>query len=206
MSFQLGDESYIMDPYIILNYDCRNPDGSVPNVKIGRFCSIARNCTFILANHLTDRISTCTLKNGYTHMHLFNHKQGNQTGYSRGDIVIGNDVWIGANCTIMDNITIGNGAVLAAGSVVTKSVPPYAIVGGNPAKVIKYRFTNDIIQKLEATKFWELPTSDILKFNIWSDNIDEFIKKVQTFKSESLSIRSDDQTLDIQIPDHEDSS
>ena len=79
----------------------------------------------------------------------------------------------------MDNITIGNGAVLAAGSVVTKSVPPYAIVGGNPAKVIKYRFTNDIIQKLEATKFWELPTSDILKFNIWSDNIDQFITDIE---------------------------
>lgn len=92
----------------------------------------------------------------------------------------------------MDNINIGNGAVVAAGSVVTKSVPPYSIVGGNPARVIKYRFTNDIIERFESTKFWELPTSDISKFNIWSSDIDEFIKKVEVFKAVSSSKHSDD--------------
>jgi hypothetical protein len=179
MSLITGDNTYIIQPYNILNYDSRKSDGSVPNIKIGKFCSIAHNCTFVMSHHFTNRVSTTIIPNNWRNLHLFNHKQGNPSSYSRGDIVIGNDVWIGANCTIMDNITIGNGAVLAAGSVVTKSVPPYAIVGGNPAKVIKYRFTNDIIQKLEATKFWELPTSDILKFNIWSDNIDQFITDIE---------------------------
>jgi acetyltransferase-like isoleucine patch superfamily enzyme len=193
MALIKGDQTYLIQPYRILNYDSRKADGSIPKVNIGKFCSIAHNCTFILANHLTDRISTYPIKNDNCHIqHLFNHKQGNPSGYSRGDIVIGHDVWIGANCTIMDNINIGNGAVVAAGSVVTKNVPPYSIVGGNPARVIKYRFRNDIIERFEATKFWELPTSDISKFNIWSSDIDEFIKKVEAFKAASSSKHSDD--------------
>ena len=79
----------------------------------------------------------------------------------------------------MDNITIENGAVIAAGSVVTKSVPPYAIVGGNPAKILKYRFSEDIIQQLENLQFWNMPVERIRNFDLWSEDIEDFINSVR---------------------------
>lgn len=166
--------SYITEPYHIESFDSRKENGDLPRIMIGKFCSIARNCTFVIAHHLTNRITTAAS----SHM-LFNHNQGNRSSFSRGDIIIKNDVWIGVNSTILDNITIGNGAVIAAGSVVTKSVPPYAIVGGNPAKIIKYRFSDDNIQKLEDLHFWDMPIEIICTFDLWSDNIEEFINSVK---------------------------
>jgi len=164
-----------MDPYNVLNYDSRNKDGAIPKIKIGKYCSIATNCTFILGNHLMDRVTTSPSK-----VMLFPHNQGNMSGFSRGDIIIGNDVWIGANSTILDNVTIGNGAVVSACSNVTKSVPPYAIVGGNPARVIKYRFSDKIIKDLENLKIWDLPNHIIDKLDLWTKNIEEFINNYQS--------------------------
>ena len=74
---------------------------------------------------------------------------------------IGNDVWIGANVTTLQGVSIGDGAVVAAGAVVVKDVPPYAIVGGNPAKVLKYRFDEDVITHLLALKWWERPIAEL---------------------------------------------
>ena len=76
-------------------------------------------------------------------------------------VSIGNDVWIGHNVIIVGNVTIGNGAVLAAGSVVTKDVPPYTIVGGVPAKEIKKRFSDSVIQEIEALKWWDKPEEEL---------------------------------------------
>lgn len=90
-----------------------------------------------------------------------------------------NDVWIGANVTILDGITIGNGSVIAAGSIVVKDVPPYAIVGGNPAKVIKYRFSQDIIDELEGIHFWDLPLETIESFDIHTKDIRGLIQEVR---------------------------
>ena len=181
MALTTGEKTYIIQPYTILSYDSRKSDGSIPTITIGKCCSIAHNCTFVMSHHLTNRVSTSAIISN--DIHLFDHKQGNPSSYSRGDIIIKNDVWIGANCTIMDNLTIGNGAVIAAGSVVTKNVEPYAIVGGNPAKLIKYRFAHDIIQRLESTKVWELPINDILKYNIYSDDIHQFILDIENLNT-----------------------
>jgi hypothetical protein len=112
---------------------------------------------------------------------LFSHGQGNVSSYSKGDIVIKNDVWIGANVTIIDGLTIHNGAVVAAGAVVTKDVPAYSIVGGNPAKVIKYRFSPEIIARIEALNFWDMPYDEMNRFDIWSDDIEGFIQKVEEY-------------------------
>lgn len=164
----LGHKSYIMEPYHVVNYDSRKDDGQVPKVQFGKYCSVAQNCTFCLCNHLTDRVTTAG-----TDRMLFGHGQGNTHSYARGDIIVQNDVWIGANCTILDGVSIGNGAVVAAGAVVTKSVPAYAIVGGNPAKVIRFRFSDDVIHRLESLDIWNSPRLDTM--DLWTSDIEEFI-------------------------------
>jgi acetyltransferase-like isoleucine patch superfamily enzyme len=164
-----------MEPYLILNYDTRKSDGELPKIKIGKYCSIAINCTFLQSNHLLNRFTTYPSNL----QHLFSHKQGNTSGYSRGDIIIGHDVWIGANCSILDNVIIGNGAVIAAGSIVTKNVDAYSIVGGNPARHIKYRLPQDIIKRISATNFWELPIEQIKTFNLWEEDINKILREIE---------------------------
>ena len=95
----------------------------------------------------------------------------------KGDIVIGNDVWIGHGAMILSGVHIGNGAVVAAGSIVTKNVSPYCIVGGNPAKIIRYRFSSEQIDKLERIAWWNWPRSKIVQALplLLSNNIDFFL-------------------------------
>lgn len=110
-------------------------------LKIGRFCSIAQEVMFILsADHYTNHISS------YPYKVMIMKEE--QEGVSKGDITVDDDVWIGFRSIILSGVHIGQGAIVAAGSVVTKNVPPYAIVGGVPAKIIKYRFSPEIITKL----------------------------------------------------------
>lgn len=104
---------------------------------------------------------------------------------TKGDIVIGNDVWIGKEATILSGVTIGDGAVVGCKALVAKDVPPYTIVGGNPAKVIKKRFPNDIIEKLLKIKWWDwedekiekaiplLLSNDMVAFLDFAENIDK---------------------------------
>lgn len=108
---------------------------------IGNYCSIAPQVSFMLsADHYTDRISTYPYRVKI---------MGEQVeGLTKGNIRVDDDVWIGYGATIMSGVHIGQGAVVAAGAVVTKDVPPYAIVGGVPAKVIKYRFDEELIEEL----------------------------------------------------------
>ena len=120
---------------------------------IGKFCMIASDVKFIMngANHLTDSLSTypfAIFGNGWE-----NAMEG-KTYPKKGDINIGNDVWIGYNATIMSGVTIGDGAIIAANSTVIKDVEPYSIVGGNPAKEIKKRFSKEVIIKLLELQWW----------------------------------------------------
>lgn len=177
MSLEKDASSYIIDPFTIVSYDSRKSDGVLPQIKIGKNCSIARNCTFSLSNHSVDTFSSSP-----SSKHLFLHKKGNPSSYSKGDIIIKNDVWIGTNCTILDGVTIGNGAVIAAGSIVVKDVPPYAIVGGNPAKIIKYRFQKEIIEEIEQTGFWDMDINEINTFDIHTKNIEELLQKIKEYK------------------------
>lgn len=149
--------------------------GEGSQVQIGAFCSIAdRVQLFLGGNHRTDWVTTYPF--GHIHTDTFKwHGLGHPV--SKGDIVIGNDVWIGSGSTIMSGVTIGDGAVIAANSTVVKDVPPYAIVGGNPAKVVKYRFTPEQISALLANPWWEKSDQEIQKIIplLCSENIDDFI-------------------------------
>ena len=111
-------------------------------LKIGSLCSIAQNVKFILdADHRIDTISTFPFK-----VKIF--KEIKYEAISKGDIIIEDDVWIGYGAMILSGVKIGQGAVIAAGAIVTKNVPPYAIVGGVPAKILKYRFSKSVINNL----------------------------------------------------------
>lgn len=117
-------------------------------LKIGNFCSIADKVTFMLGlDHPTNLISTYPFKN-----YFFN----GISAISKGDIILDDDVWIGYNVTILSGVHIGQGAIVAAGAVVTKDVPPYAIVGGVPAKIIKYRFSPEVVEQLMQLDYSKL--------------------------------------------------
>lgn len=117
-------------------------------VTIGNFCSIARDVTIQEYFHDHSKLTTY-----FIGRNVFGKDIKNEV-VSKGPITIGNDVWIGTGCQIMSGVTIGDGAVIGANTTVTKDIPPYAIVGGVPAKVISYRFSEDIIEKLLELKWW----------------------------------------------------
>jgi acetyltransferase-like isoleucine patch superfamily enzyme len=187
MSLEKHESSYIVEPYFIESHDSRKSDGDLPKIQIGKYCSIGKHCTFSLTQHLLYRFTTSPSP---PDLHLFNHGQGNTSSYSKGDIVINNDVWIGLGCILLDGITIGNGAVIGAGSVVTKDVKPYSIVGGNPAKLIKYRFPTELIERIEALRFWEMSMDDIQKINIWSEDIEDTIQEISKLQQDKVPRQS----------------
>lgn len=150
--------------------------GNDTTFRCGKFCSIADNLKIYLGgNHRTDWITTYPF--GHTHKDKFNTFSGKGHPSTKGSVIIGNDVWIGDNVTIMSGVTIGDGAVVANNSHVVKCVEPYSIVGGNPAKLIRYRFTKEQIEKLLKIKWWDLPENQINAIVplLCSNNIEEFI-------------------------------
>jgi virginiamycin A acetyltransferase len=155
----VGDFTYYDDFENVMNFEKNvkyHFDFVDDKLIIGKFCMIASDVTFIMngANHLTDAVSTypfAIFGDGWE-----DAMEGRE--YPRkGDIMIGNDVWIGYNATIMAGVIIGDGAIIATNATVVKDVPPYAIVGGNPAREIKRRFDAETVQELLALKWWDKP-------------------------------------------------
>lgn len=159
------DESLvIVGNYVYGTLEILN-DTTDSKLKIGNFTSIGEEVIFLLGReHYTNNISTYPYK-----VKVLNQKV---EAFSKGDIIVCDDVWIGHGAIILSGVNIGQGAVVAAGAIVTKDVPPYAIVGGNPAKIIKYRFAPDIGKKLEQIDFSKLD-QDIVK-----EHIEELYQKV----------------------------
>ncbi|MDE5568740.1 MAG: CatB-related O-acetyltransferase, partial [Muribaculaceae bacterium] len=142
---------------------------------IGKFCSIACGAKFIFncANHTLKSFSTYTFPLFFEEWDL--PKSEVATAWdNKGDIVIGNDVWIGYDAVIMAGVKIGDGAIIGARAVVTKDVEPYSIVGGVPAKEIRKRFAPDIIEKLQNLQWWNWSVERIKEsiHDIQSDNIE----------------------------------
>ena len=130
---------------------------------IGKFCMIASGVTFIMngANHLSKSISSypfAIFGNGWE------NAMEAKSYPSKGNTVIGNDVWIGYNATIMPGVQIGDGAIIASNATVTKNVPAYGIVGGNPANLIRKRFSDNEIQELLSLKWWDWEIERISKY------------------------------------------
>jgi len=148
--------------------------------SIGSFCSISHGVKIGMGSHPLHFVSTSPIfyepYRGYVSEQKYNEFE------DKGYTIIGNDVLVGANAIILAGVKVGDGAVIGAGSVVTKDVPPYAIVAGNPAKVIKYRFNNEQIDKLLKIKWWDIDIKILSKKIDAMTNIDKFIKE---FKNES---------------------
>ncbi len=186
------------------------------NVKsIGRFCSIAKDVHIGISDHPTDYITT----HGFVRMHAWTktwpntlsewHKKNinsvvsarqiwlnRQQSVKYAPVVIGNDVWIGDGAFISRGGTIGDGAIIAARSVVTKNVPPYAIVGGIPAKIIKFRFSSEIISELMKVQWWLYGPSSLNNANFHDINhvilsIKKNIINLPLFKSNKITIKKE---------------
>jgi acetyltransferase-like isoleucine patch superfamily enzyme len=150
--FDVGDHSYGR-PKV------RFPESGA-KLAIGRYCSIADQVEILLGgNHRTDFVSTYP----FGAMTGVWPEAAGLDGYhaTGGDVVIGNDVWLGSGCMILSGVTIGDGAVVAARAVVTKDVEPYAIVGGNPARLIRHRFDAATRGRLLASRWWDLPREKV---------------------------------------------
>lgn len=164
----LDNGAYIVDSQIA----CSNGN---PHIFVGRYSALAHSIKFNLnINKNYKNVAITSMKE------IFGEdipacKYKNDI-CARGQIIIGNDVWIGADVIIMGGVHIGNGAVIGAGAVVAKDIPPYAIVVGNPARVIKYRFDDDTIRKLQEMKWWFWPENKIKNSIKYMGDIDKFIE------------------------------
>lgn len=165
----------------------------VIRTKIGRFCSIAENLRICAGEHPTSRFVTThpafyfdiASDIGFS----FHHDDALYNVYKYADknhdffVEIGNDVWIGGNVTILNGVKIGNGAIVAAGAVVVKDVEPYSIVGGVPARHIRYRFTERQIAFLQSFKWWNRDVDWIQKHYLEFQDIERFIQKMDSADS-----------------------
>lgn len=174
----VGDYTYFDDPRngpknfekynVLYNYDF-----SKVKLVIGKFCAIAAETRFIMTgDHKLDAISTYPFP-------IF--EQGWEHAFKvadlpvKGDIIVGNDVWFGYGCLVKNGVKIGSGAIIAAGAVVVKDIPPYSIAAGNPAKVVKKRFDDETIERLLKLAWWDWDIKKITKnlHLICNLNVDE---------------------------------
>lgn len=143
---------------------------SSEKLNIGNYVSIAPNVQFLLgADHQTATITTYPLYSRFIEYNKID-------ALSKGEITIEDEVWLGTNTIIISGVRIGKGAIIASGSIVTKDVPPYSIFGGNPAKLIKMRFPEDIIEEFLNFKLMDIPEEKI------KENIDLFYRKINTLE------------------------
>jgi acetyltransferase-like isoleucine patch superfamily enzyme len=165
---KIGKNATVMDNCIVNNanigkYSYINRNTLIQNATIGNYCSIANDVMIGLGAHPLDMISTSPVfYRVHNPLNVTVVKQ-NSDFIEYKHINVGNDVWIGAKALIMDGVTIGDGAVIAAGAVVTKDVPAYAIVGGTPAKLIKYRQDEKNIAEISKTQWWLEDAEEVFK-------------------------------------------
>jgi acetyltransferase-like isoleucine patch superfamily enzyme len=171
---QLGDYSYAhKDAYV----KCWK---SPCVVRTGKYCSLAK-CKFVYdGNHNTKFAST------FPFLELGHSKVAPANAMLKDEPMVGHDVWIADDAVIYSGVVVGNGAIVAGQAVVTKDVPPYAIVAGNPGKVVRYRFPSRTIERLQKVQWWHLPHDFICEsLAPVIDNIDEFLKRAEAFREKN---------------------
>ena len=163
----IGKYSYGLTKNVIAGLSPEAP------LVIGKYCSIGQDAWFFSkADHPLDLVSTYPFRTM-----IWNPTGANEDAVTKGGITIGHDVWVGTRANILSGVTIGNGAVVACGAVVSKDVPPYAIVAGNPAQVIRYRFSEDQITSLLNINWWDWTDDRVLKFeSYFYGPVEEFIR------------------------------
>ena len=178
-----GEGSYVIDA----NLEFGSTRG---HVLIGRYCSIAHRVTFVVGlNHDYSCVTTYPFEDFELNDPIDTNHAYNANKYQ---IIIGNDVWIGCDVTILGGVRIGNGAVIGAGTVVARDIPSYSVVVGNPAKVIKYRFEEDVISHLQNIKWWYWPVEKIKSQYHLMKDIGRFL---QNTKEESQDGNEDETVL-----------
>ena len=156
--------------------------------EIGSFCSIAKNVSITGMNHPTKYITTNPIIYFKSRGFIKEDNRNLISNDKNKKVSIGNDVWIGMNVTILPSVRIGNGVIIGAGAVVTKDVPDYAVVVGSPAKIIKYRFSDEEIDILNKSKWWEWSDEkirvNIEKFTDKEEFFNEILKKYPQYQNE----------------------
>ena len=196
---RLGYHTYIDSMVAISNceideYSYVSRGTKIINTKIGRYCSIGPECRINMGQHPMNLLGTSPI------FYASRNKLGiciDPREYTEfRNVDIGNDIWIGSQVTILGGVQIGDGAIVAAGSVVTKDVSPFSVVAGVPAKIIKMRFTAEIIDLLKEARWWELDADDLCKYELLSiikqlgkreDLIKKFCYRMLERKHEGIS-------------------
>jgi len=149
----------------------------ITNTDIGNFCSIAGNCNIGGTGHPLDWVSTSSVFHKWDNILKKNFARHEYEIFEQ--TTIGNDVWIATNAMVKAGVTIGDGAVIGMGAVVTKDVGAYEIWAGNPARMIRKRFDDDTIQRLLATKWWDWPDNKIKKYAPYTNDIEAFLNRAE---------------------------
>lgn len=153
--------------------------------SVGKFCAIAPLVLlFGGGEHYTDMVSTYPF---HAFRDLFPAgEQVKPQARTKGPTVVGNDVWIGTEAVVLSGVNVGDGAVIGARSVVTSNVPPYAIVGGNPARILRYRFSAEVTEELLAIRWWDFPADmiDVLVPLLQSPRVDLFLRAARLCRQE----------------------
>ena len=168
-------------------YSYMGMNNSVSNTDIGAFCSIANYCLIGGGKHTIDTVSTSPVF--HAGRNLFNTHFSKVPKPEAQRVYIGNDVWIGQMAFIKEGVHIGDGAVIGAHAVVTHDIPPYAIVVGNPGKIVRYRFPENIVKQLLEIKWWNMSESEIRRIEDKFLSIDEFISAREVYERENCSCR-----------------
>lgn len=177
----LSEVAKLIPPYDLRqvrveDYSYISRNSYVKNTDIGKFCSIGPNFCCGLGIHPTNGVSTSPMFYSTLKQNGFSLTEVNKVVESKR-IIIENDVFIGANVTVLDGVKIGNGAIIGAGATVTKDIPPYAIAVGVPARVVKYRFEKDQIEQLQKVEWWNFEEAKLREIERCFFDLNIFIEK-----------------------------